>query len=58
MTGPELAARARALIPMLAENAVEAEKQRKPVDFLYSKRLRSERGSFPLSGQPISARLA
>ena len=32
MTGPELAARARALIPMLAENAVEAEKQRKPVD--------------------------
>ncbi len=32
MTGPELAARARALIPMLAENAAEAEKQRKPVD--------------------------
>ena len=31
-TGPELAARARALIPMLAENAVQAEKQRKPVD--------------------------
>ena len=31
-TGPELVARARALIPMLAENAAEAEKQRKPVD--------------------------
>ena len=31
-TGPELAARARALIPMLAENAAQAEKQRKPVD--------------------------
>ena len=31
-TGPELTARARALIPMLAENAAEAEKQRKPVD--------------------------
>ena len=31
-TGPELVARARALIPMLAENAVQAEKQRKPVD--------------------------
>ena len=31
-TGPELVARARALIPMLAENAAQAEKQRKPVD--------------------------
>ena len=31
-TGLELVARARALIPMLAENAAEAEKQRKPVD--------------------------
>lgn len=31
-TGPELAARARGLIPMLAENAAEAEKQRKPID--------------------------
>lgn len=31
-TGPELVARARALIPMLAENAAEAEKQRKPID--------------------------
>lgn len=31
-TGPELVARARALIPMLAENAAQAEKQRKPLD--------------------------
>ena len=31
-TGPELAARARALTPLLAEHAAEAEKQRKPVD--------------------------
>ena len=84
-TGPELAARARALIPMLAENAAQAEKQRKPVDAVisaleeaeiyklmvpkcygrlesvqahYSKRVRSERGAFSLSGQPVSARLA
>ena len=31
-TGPELVARARALTPLLAANAAEAEKQRKPVD--------------------------
>jgi alkylation response protein AidB-like acyl-CoA dehydrogenase len=31
-TGPELVARARALTPLLAENALQAEKQRKPVD--------------------------
>ena len=31
-TGPELVARARALMPLLAENARQAEKQRKPVD--------------------------
>lgn len=31
-TGPELVARARALAPLLAEHAAEAERQRKPVD--------------------------
>ena len=31
-TGPELVARARALTSLLAENALQAEKQRKPVD--------------------------
>ncbi len=31
-TGPELVKRARALIPLLAEHAAEAERQRKPVD--------------------------
>jgi len=31
-TGPELVARTRALTPVLAENALQAEKQRKPVD--------------------------
>lgn len=31
-TGPELVKRARALIPLLAEHAAEAERQRKPID--------------------------
>lgn len=31
-TGPELAARARALTPLLASHAAEAERLRKPVD--------------------------